>query len=166
MKQYTAEQFPHIKGWGIDADPANEPTYPMKHYTGDDHDRLNYERPPLQEETVEVFHSNERPNLTAVYGTTCPPKGASGAIRRYAFRYSEGNWMHWLTLLFADRVNVAEGLIDDIKSGYVPNVFAERGWKGMWKHNKGLVIRKVATGVLVSTVAIALLSRNKKKSKV
>ena len=32
------QKFAHIKGWGIDADPENEPTYPMKNYTGDDQD--------------------------------------------------------------------------------------------------------------------------------
>ncbi|HEY0058952.1 MAG TPA: hypothetical protein VGB56_07435, partial [Flavisolibacter sp.] len=62
------ERYSHIKGWGIDADPRNEPTYPMKVYTGDDHKRLNWERPTLQPVTVEVLHSNERPNMTATFG--------------------------------------------------------------------------------------------------
>jgi hypothetical protein len=38
----TEENYKNIPGWGIDADPENEPTYPMKTYTGDDHKRSNY----------------------------------------------------------------------------------------------------------------------------
>src|SRR5215212_4384349 len=94
--------YSHIKGWGIDADPENEPTYPMKKYTGDDHGRLNYERGTLQSAEVEVLHSNERPGLTKAFGTTSPPSGVSGDIRRFAFRYSEGKWIHWLALIVAD----------------------------------------------------------------
>lgn len=122
-----AGNYTHINGWGIDADPENEPTYPMKKYTGDDHRRLNYERPPLQPVDVEVLHSNERPDITAVFGTSVPPSGLSGMIRRYAFRYSEGSWNHWLPLVLADRINVVEGIIDDLVHGHIPNIWAERG---------------------------------------
>ncbi len=88
------DNYSHIKGWGIDADPKNQPTYPMKKYTGDDHRRLNYERPPQQPVNVEILHSNERPDVTRVFGTSVPPSGLSGMIRRYAFKYSEGSWGH------------------------------------------------------------------------
>ncbi|MDB4920735.1 hypothetical protein [Mucilaginibacter sp.] len=40
----TNEDYKKIPGWGMDADLENEPTYPMKNYTGDDHNRINYER--------------------------------------------------------------------------------------------------------------------------
>ena len=73
-----------IPGWGIDADPQNNPTYPYKHWNGSDHERLNYERPPMQPVTVEVLHSIERPGLSCVFGTSVPPSGVSGAIRRFA----------------------------------------------------------------------------------
>ena len=127
--------YTNIKGWGIDADPENEPTYPIKKYTGDDHKRINWERPPLQPVTVEVLHSNERPNISAVFGTPNPPSGLSGAIRRYAFQFSENEYMHWLPLLLADRVNVVEGIVDDLKRGHIPNIFAEKGMKAALKHN-------------------------------
>ncbi len=159
------EKFKHIKGWGIDADPENEPTYPMKKWTGDDHQRLNYQPPPQQQVTVEVLHSNERPRLTAVFGTSVPPSGLSGRIRRHAFKYSEGSWGHWLPLLLADRVNVWEGLVDDFKKGIFPNVFAERGWQSEFKYNKKSASLKLAVGVAVITTAVLLLktraSRNK-----
>lgn len=160
-----ADNYTHIKGWGIDADPKNEPTYPMKKYTGDDHQRLNYERPVQQTESVEILHSNERPNLTAVFGTSTPPSGLSGIIRRYAFKYSEGSFAHWIPLILADRVNMAEGIIDDLKHGYIPNIFAERGWKSEWKYNRKGLVTKVAAGVVVTAVAAALLSNKKNKVK-
>jgi len=155
-----ASHYAHIKGWGIDADPKNEPTYPMKNYTGDDHRRLNYEKPPQQPVNVEVLHSNERPGITAVFGTSSPPSGLSGAIRRYAFKFSESEYGHWLPLLFADRVNVVEGIIDDLKRGYVPNILAEKGWNAEWKYNRKGLITKLAVGALVTATAVALLCRS------
>jgi hypothetical protein len=156
----------HIKGWGIDSDRKNEPTYPMKKYTGDDHQRSNYERPTLQESNIEILQSNERPSLSAVYGTSTPPSGLSGIIRRYAFRYSEGSWGHWLPLLIADRVNVVEGLIDDLKQGYFPNIFKERGWNAEWKYNRKSVIQKITIGAAVTSAVVAILIiRNKNKRK-
>ena len=159
------DKYAHIPGWGIDADPENEPTYPMKHWTGDDHQRINYERPTQQPVDVEILHSNERPNVTAVFGTSTPPSGLSGMIRRYAFRYSEGSWGHWLPLILADRVNVVEGIVTDLAHGHVPNVFAERGWKAEWKYNRKNFVIKVATTVaVVSAVSALLYARKKKKS--
>ncbi len=159
-----ADNYKHIPGWGIDADPKNEPTYPMKHYTGDDHERLNYSRPPLQPETVEVLHSNERPNLTAVFGTSSPPSGLSGAIRRYAFKYSEGSWGHWLPLLFADRVNMVEGIVDDLIHGHIPNIWAEKGYNAEWKYNKkGLVVKLATTAAVVFAVSVLLSKKKKRK---
>src|SRR5687768_8032920 len=91
-----AESHKDIPGWGMDADPENDPTYPMKHATGADHERLNYERPPQQPINTEVLHSIERPGITRVFGTSTPPKGLSGSIRRFAFRYSESSYAHWV----------------------------------------------------------------------
>jgi hypothetical protein len=163
-KETMEEQYRHIPGWGIDADPENEPTYPMKHYNGADHQRLNYQRPPLQPETVEVLHSNERPNLTAAFGTVSPPSGVSGAIRRYAFKYSEGQWRHWLLLILADRVNSVEGIVDDLSHGHVPNIVKERGWNAEWKYNRQELIKKAAIGAGVAVAAVLLMSwRNKRK---
>lgn len=159
----NSEKYAHIKGWGIDADPKNEPTYPIKNYNGDDHNRLNYERPPQQIKNVEVLHSNERPGVSAVFGTSVPPSGFSGTLRRKAFTYSEGTFAHWIILLAADRVNVVEALIEDIKKGIVPNIFEEVGGRAAWKYNRKGVIRKLAVGTLVSFIAIILFSRMGKK---
>ena len=156
------EQFAHINGWGIDADPKNEPTYPIKHYTGDDHKRTNWERPSLQPESVEVLKSNERPSLSAVFGTSVPPAGLSGALRRFAFKYSESSYGHWLPLLLADRINVVEGILDDFSHGEIPNFFAEKGWRAELKHNPKGAVKKIAVTVAVTYVAWKILTRKKR----
>jgi hypothetical protein len=161
-----ANNHKDIKGWGIDADPENDPTYPMKHYNGADHQRLNYERYPQQPINVELLKSNERPAVTRVFGTSTPPSGLSGMLRRYAFRFSEGSSGHWMTLILADRINVVEGLIDDLKQGYVPNFFKEHGWTAEWRYNKKGVIKTLAIGAAVTTALVAYLviqNQNKKK---
>lgn len=139
----------HIPGWGVDIDPDNEPTYPMKKYTGDDHRRIHYARPKQQPASVEVLHSNERPGLTAVFGTSSPPTGLSGNIRRYAFRFSEGSWNHWLPLILADRINVVEGLVDDLRRGHIPNLVREQGLMAAWKYNRPVVVRNLTIAAAV-----------------
>ena len=156
----------YIKGWGIDADRYNEPTYPIKRYTGEDRLHLNYTPPPQQPVNMEILRSNERPRMTAVFGTSTPLSGLSGKLRRYAFQFSEGSWGHWLPLILADRVNVVEGLIDDFKRGYIPNFFKERGWTAEWKYNKQNVIKNVAIGIAVTTAVAALLVWKNKGRKI
>jgi hypothetical protein len=155
-----------VKGWGIDADADNNPTYPIKNYTGADHERLNYERATQQTPIVEVLRSNERPELTRVFGTSTPPSGLSGRLRRYAFKFSEGSSAHWLTLILADRVNVLEGIIDDLRHGIVPNIFSERGWKAEWKYNRKGAVRKIATNVAITTAIVALILYRAKRRRV
>src|SRR4028118_2321858 len=81
----------------------------MKHRTDGEHAGYSWERPPQQPATVEVLHSIERSDLTSAFGTSTPPAGPSGAIRRFAFRYSASSYGHWLPLLPADRVGAAGG---------------------------------------------------------
>lgn len=149
-----------IPGWGVDVDPDNDPTYPMKHRTGADYERLNYQRPPQQPIKTEVLHSNERPGITAVFGTSTPPSGLSGALRRYAFRHSESTYMHWVPLVLADRINVVEGIVDDIRHGHIPNILAEKGWNAAWKYNREGLIKKLAITAAVAVGLVYLLHRN------
>jgi hypothetical protein len=158
----TSNNYKDIPGWGMDADPENEPTYPMKNYTGDDHKRINYERSEQQPADVEILQSNERPQLTAVFGNTVPPSGLSGVIRRYAFQHSEDRYRHWLPLILADRINVWEGLIDDIKNGHLPNIIAERGFKAEWKYNRPALIKKVIIGAVIAVAIYSSISKKRK----
>jgi hypothetical protein len=156
-----------IPGWGIDADPENDPTYPMKHRTGADYERIRYEKPVQQPVNIEVFQSIERPALTRVFGTSSPPRGLSGLIRKFAYKFSEADMRHWLTLIFADRVDVVEGIVRDLKQGIVPNVFKERGWTAEWKYNRAGAIKNLAIRVAIASAVVALLVyRNKSKKTV
>lgn len=101
-----------IPGWGADLDRRNRPAVPMERRPPREDD-AHWDVPEAQAQTVEILHSNERPGLTPVFGTACPPSGLSGRIRRAAFRHSEGRLRHWMMLLLADRVNVVEGLVHD-----------------------------------------------------
>ena len=153
--EHTGKDPSQIKGWGVDADPKNDRTYPMKNRNDGEHAGYSWERPPQQPITNEVLHSIERPDLTSVFGTSTPPSGLSGAIRRIAFRYSESSYGHWLPLMLADRVSVVEGVLGDLKYGHVPNVFAERGWKAEWKHNRTSLVRRIFVGVILISAAVA-----------
>src|ERR671916_414385 len=150
-----------VKGWGVDADRGNDPTYPMKNRNDGEHEGYSWERPAQQPVDVEVLHSNERPNVSAAFGTSTPPAGLSGVIRRFAFKYSESSYGHWLPLMLADRVGVVEGYLEDLSRGHVPNVFAERGWKAEWKHNRQGLVTRVAVGAVLASAAVAYLSSRK-----
>jgi hypothetical protein len=152
----------NIPGWGFDADPDNDPTYPIKHRNGADYERINYEKPPQQPVNIEILHSIERPGITRVFGTSTPPSGLSGMIRRFAFRYSESTYSHWVPLVLADRVDVIQGIIDDLKHGHVPNIFAEKGWNAEWKFNRKGLIRKLAVSAVITAGIIMLLSGKNK----
>jgi len=156
--------YSHIKGWGIDADVKNDPTYPMKKRTDEEQRGYTWERPAQQQVNIEVLKSVERPNVTAVFGTSMPPSGLSGMIRRYAFKYSESDMRRWVPLVMADRINVFEGIIEDISRGYVPNIFMERGWNAEWKYNRKAFVTKIAIGAVVTATLVALqMSHNDKK---
>jgi hypothetical protein len=154
-----------LPGWNIDADPENDPTYPMRTRTADDHKGYTWERPTMQPVNIEVLQSIERPGITAVFGTSVPPSGLSGVIRRFAFKYSESNYLHWLPLLFADRINVVEGVLSDLAHGHVPNIFAEKGYPIEWKYDKKGLIIKLATVAAVIGGATLLLTRKSDKQR-
>ena len=165
-KQITALEIikinpSQVKGWGIDIDLENDPTYPMKTRSNGEHAGYSWQRPPQQTGDVEILHSNERPNLSAVFGTSTPPAGLSGAIRRAAFNYSENSYAHWVPLMLADRIGMVEGVVSDLARGHVPNFFDELGLKAEWKHNRANLVTKLLVGAVVGAVAVAYL-RNRK----
>ncbi|MEH3114208.1 hypothetical protein [Pedobacter terrae] len=154
--------YKNIPGWGMDIDEQNEPTYPMKNYTGDDHKRSEYEKPPKQPVDVEILKSTERHAISAVFGNASPPSGLSGMIRRYAFKHSEDRYRHWIPLILADRINAWEGIIDDFRSGNIPNIPAERGWKSEMKYNRAALTKKILVTGVVSLVLLSYLTRRKR----
>src|SRR5690606_1538635 len=160
--EYPDPNYTRIKGWGVDADPKNDPTYPMKKYTGDDHRRLDYGRPPQQVVEVEALHSAEHPGLTAVFGTQQPSSGMTARLRRFGFRYSENSFAHWLPLLLADRVNVAEGVLNDFRNGIIPNIMREKGMGAEWKYNRKKLIKKAVITLAVSLALLSFLRKDRR----
>lgn len=145
-----------IPGWGIDANPDNDPTYPMRHIEDQRSRGLTWERPAQQQPEVEILRSIEHNRLPAVMGTSTPPSWLSGAIRRAAFRRSESDWWHWLMLMGADRINVVEGVVQDLARGRVPNIPGEMGIRSEWRHNKRGLATKVGVTLGVSAVLFGL----------
>ena len=155
-------RFAHIKGWGADLDHAMRPAYPMERMPA----RLegDHSHPPVQQaQTVEILQSIERPSITPIFGTPQPPSGISGMLRRAAFGSSESDLRHWLMLLFADRVNMVEGLGADLMRGHVPNLFAEMGGKAEFKYNRQAAIQK--TLVISALVGLGLLLWSQSKGR-
>jgi len=154
-----AARFAHIKGWGIDINPKNDPTYPMKDPRTDvEQQGYTWERPVQQVQTVEILHSNERPDISAVFGTAAPPSGLSGTLRRYAFTHSESRLMHWIPLVLADRVNVIEGLLDDVMQGTLPNIAKEKGLTSNRDGDQSGLTQTVIVAALVATAVVGFLS--------
>ncbi len=148
-----------IPGWGSDLDRANRPAVPMERMPP----RIDRpDHPPSQQHShVEVLVSPERPGITPLFGTSAPPRGLSGVLRRSAYRQTENDLRHWLLLLLADRVDAVEGIGEDLRQGHIPNVFSEMGLGAAWRHNPGGVVRKAAIGAAVLSISYWLLRRKK-----
>ncbi len=147
-----------IKGWGADLDKADRPAYPMER-TPPRLDGIPELVPQIA--TVEVLQSNERPGLAPVFGTTAPPSGLSGMLRRLAFQFSENDLRHWLILLGADRVNVVEGLVSDLARGHLPNIYKEMGGPAEFRYNRSGAMTKMA--VVAGGAALLLLAMNRRR---
>lgn len=160
----SKEEHAHIQGWAADLDHANRPAYPMER-TPPRLDNVHWDRPEDQPIRMKVYHSTERQGITPVFGTSSPPSGLSGKIRDVAYAMTENDIRHWLLLLLADRVNMVEGIGEDLMNGHVPNIFAEMGLKSEWKYNRAGLIRKVAVTTAVAGLGYYLLKRGSPKWK-
>ena len=158
----TPHKYAHIPGWGADLDIADRPAYPMER-TPPRLEGVPQAQLQSQRRTVEVLQSNERPGMTPLFGSPNPPRGLSGKLRRLAFRYSENDLRHWLILLAADRVDVGEGLVEDLQSGHVPNLYAEMGGPAELRHNPAGAARKLLTVAAVLGV-VYLATRPRRRS--
>lgn len=141
---YTAEKPPlarsseelrrTIHGWGVDLDPKDRPAVPKERFdpagTG-----AHWDFPERQPERRPRERTPEHKFLTPVFGTSCPPKGLSGVIRRYAYKYSEGRLAHWLLLVGADRVDVLESRLTGALRGRPDNPITESGLPSEWKRH-------------------------------
>ncbi len=144
LKDKWGNQRANIPGWGIDANPKNDPTFPMRQRFDEDRAGFTWQRPTQQPGYEKALHSNERPDVTRVFGTSAPASGLSGAVRRCAFKYSEGRFAHWALLLLADRINVVEGFATDLCHGRATQCVTDRGIKAKWQYDRNAVLAKGA----------------------
>ena len=123
-----------IPGWGADLDPQDRPAVPRERFdlgaTG-----AHWKFPERQPEKWPRERSIEHEFLTPVFGTSCPPTGLSGVMRKYAYRYSEGRAAHWLLLIAADRVNSVEANLASLVSGHPDNPVTETGVLSEFSHH-------------------------------
>jgi hypothetical protein len=91
--------------------------------------------PDRQPEKKPRERSVEHRFLTPVFGTAQPLSGLSGVMRRFAYKFSEGRALHWLILLYADRVDAAEHHIRSMATLRPDNPITETGIKAEWSHN-------------------------------
>ena len=134
---YTADKPPlpetpdqlraRIPGWGADLDPKDRPSVPRERFdpaaSG-----AHWDFPDRQPENWPRERSIEHKILPPVFGTSCPPTGLSGAIRKVAYRrYSEGRAAHWLLLLAADRVDAGEAHLKSLVSLRPDNPITQTG---------------------------------------
>jgi hypothetical protein len=109
-RRETAEELrARIPGWGVDLDPKDRPSVPKLQFQEGFSGAHWGEFPDQQPERWPRERSIEHARLTPVFGTSVPPKGLSGVIRKFSYaRYSEGRAAHWLLLVLADRVDAWE----------------------------------------------------------
>ncbi|MGZ8746987.1 MAG: hypothetical protein ACXWZ2_08165 [Mycobacterium sp.] len=141
---YTADHPPvpdsdelraRIPGWGVDLDPADRPAVPRMRFdpaaTG-----AHWAMPEQQPEKWPRERSIEHERLTPVFGTSTPPRGLSGVIRKYAYRrFSEGRAAHWLLLIGADRVDAIESHLASFMTLRPDNPITETGVLTEFTHN-------------------------------
>ncbi len=90
--------------WGVDRDPARRPGVPMER---EPQPWPNARFPPEPQPGRPASPLHGRPNkrMPPVFGTAEPPRGLSGLVRRWAYRYPDHAPRHWMMLLLGDRVD-------------------------------------------------------------
>ena len=124
-----------IPGWGADLDPADRPSG-FRREVANIPTGAHWDFPERQPEPYPRERSIEHEMLPPVFGTTCPPHGMSGAMRKLAYRrWSEGRAAHWLMLLAADRVDAIESHLRSMATLRPDNPVTETGVKAEFTHN-------------------------------
>ncbi len=127
LKESSDDLRARIPGWGVDLDPRDRPSVPRERYDPD-LSGAHWDFPERQPEKWPRERSIEHEFLTPVFGTACPPKGMSGALRKYAYaRFSEARAAHWLLLIAADRVDALESHIQSFGTMRPDNPVTQTG---------------------------------------
>ena len=131
-----------IPGWGVDLDPTDRPSFPSHLPPDAARSGAHWDLPDQQPELWPRERSIEHARITPVFGTSAPPKGLSGVMRKAAYRrYSEARAAHWLLLLAADRVDGFESHVTSWLRGRPESPFTETGLRSERTHH-GIASRK------------------------
>jgi hypothetical protein len=95
----------------VDADPSQRPGVPMELDPPRPAGAAHWFEPERQRDPGNVLKRKGLAELTPVFGTSVPPRGLSGIMRRAAYEIPEHYTSHWFVLLLADRVDVLEDRI-------------------------------------------------------
>ncbi|GAA1609128.1 hypothetical protein GCM10009789_74500 [Kribbella sancticallisti] len=138
----TSEQLKErIPGWGADLDPADRPAVPKERFDPR-HNGAHWDFPDRQTEKWPRERSIEHERLPPVFGTSCPPRGLSGVIRKYSYKkYSEARAAHWLLLMAADRVDAVESTVRSFGTLRPDNPFTQTGVRSEFTHH-GIASRR------------------------
>jgi hypothetical protein len=135
LAESSDELRARIPGWGVDLDPKDRPSVPQEVFDPD-LSGAHWEFPERQPERWPRERSIEHKFLTPVFGTSCPPRGLSGAMRKYSYaKYSEGRAAHWLLLLAADRVDAVESTLRSLVTLHPDNPITETGIRAELSHH-------------------------------
>jgi hypothetical protein len=156
MKQ-PATPGTSVHGWGADKNPADRPAVPKEKPSTIQNVRGIV--PEQQKSDVKIHLSIEHPDITPVFGTTCPPRGVSGSLRDFAYQFSEGKLTHWLTLMLADRIDVLEGRLEDMRRGRLPHPLKERGLVTNDRQQQVVLATAAGVGVIVLAALVAHRAR-------
>jgi len=135
LAESSDELRARVPGWGVDLDPNDRPSVPKLRFdpnmTG-----AHWDFPERQPEKWPRERSIEHKFVTPVFGTSCPPKGLSGVMRKYAYaKFSEGRAAHWLMLLAADRVDSVESTLRSFLTLHPDNPITETGVLSEFSHH-------------------------------
>lgn len=128
LAESSAELRARIPGWGADLDHKDRPSVPKELPADPERSGAHWVFPERQVEKWPRERSVEHQMLTPVFGTSCPPKGLSGVIRKYSYKkYSEARAAHWLLLLAADRVDRTESTLRSFATLHPDNPITQTG---------------------------------------
>jgi hypothetical protein len=127
MRETPEQLRARIPGWGVDLDPADRPSHPKLQYAPQStgaHWRFPDRQPGAEGRERSIEHAF----VTPVFGTAQPLHGASGVVRRLAYRrYSEARLAHWLLLVAGDRIDAWGSHVRSLASLHPDNPLTQTG---------------------------------------
>jgi len=144
MAEQHHEKLIHPKGWGADLSFEERPGVPklkapVAPLEGSRR-RITQQARPAKMPTKRM----ELSSMTPVFGTAQLPHGASGLVRRLAYRIPEHWASHWMLLLGADRVDFwGHRLIKGARALAIGGSIAAGGWAIKQLVQKGMGRRRL-----------------------